>query len=112
MGNNLPYLILDMPITAVVSLVRIMWQNQTYSLCKSFVLQWDIIDLDNTLILLEEILFLGKAVFFDPFNVKAQSPIWIYRGKHIYGYVPVPDFVLQFYESTLPSASVWDWVWL
>lgn len=63
-----------MPITLVVCLVRIMQQNQTYSLCKSFVLQWDIIDLDNALILLEELLFLGKAVFFNPFNVKAQSP--------------------------------------
>lgn len=45
-----------------------------YLLCESLVLKWCVIDLDDTLILLEEILIHGAAVFLDAFNVQAQGP--------------------------------------
>ena len=45
-----------------------------YVLSEGFVLQLCVVDLDDGLILLEEVLSLGPAVFLDAFNVQAQGP--------------------------------------
>lgn len=44
-------------------------------LCKGFVLEWRVVDLDDALVCPEEILLSGAAVFLDAFNVKAQGSI-------------------------------------
>lgn len=43
-------------------------------LCEGLVLERCVVDLDDTLVLLEDILSLGATLFFDAFNVEAQSP--------------------------------------
>lgn len=57
------------------------------SLCKGLVLEWYVVDLNNTLVLLEELLLLGKAVFLDPFNMKAQSPCKAHTIKRRYEFI-------------------------
>lgn len=82
-------------------------RNTAYSLCECFVLEWCIVDLDDTLIFLKETLSFGTTVFLNSFNMKAQGScntraLWlgIHGGKHIYNYVPVPEFFMCFCAST------------
>lgn len=56
--------------TDTLQLIR----TPSYSLCKGLVLEWCVVDLDDTLVLLKEILPLGATAFLDAFNVEAQGP--------------------------------------
>lgn len=86
-------------MSTAVCFVLIMW-IQEYSLCKGLVLQWYVVDLDNTLVLLEELLLLGKAVFLDPFNVKPQSPCKAHIMNRRYDFIEVNTYMITCYRLT------------
>lgn len=63
-------------------------------------MQWYVVDLDNTLVLLEELLLLGKAVFLDPFNVKPQSPCKAHIMNRRYDFMEVNTYMIMCYRLT------------
>lgn len=65
-------------------------------------MEWCVVDFNDTLVLLEEILSLGAAVFLNAFNEEAQHPcegvnIYMITCQHL-------NFPMHFYDSILLSA--------
>lgn len=76
---------------------------------KCLILKWCAVDLDDTVILLEELLSLGKTVFLDPFNVEAQGPCNTHTLQGGNYFMEVNTYMITCQRLTLCTSMSQHW---